>query len=1040
MHTSLKAQEELNFRSFAKQEGLSQSTVFAIAQDSIGYMWFGTRNGLNRFDGLEMKIYQHDPEDSLSLPENEIRSLFFDKVSNALLIGTEKGLAKYDHKANSFIRYRLTEGGQTPEDMTIHAIIRDSGKNLWIASGNGLFFQRFGSAHFQNIQHNGQNIETWSLLEDENDSLWIGSDKGILRAVPSEKGSPSIQSPVDFNPYFQELSSLRIGAMKTDQQGNLWLGTETNGLYLWKVDSAILRHFPIAKNKKTAISYEAVRAINMDSQGNIWVGTRQGLNIIDPIYHEVKQSFFEKSRSESISDNSIRSIFFDSNTSVWVGTYYGGVNYSNPNLSRFIHFESELGKNSLSYPVVSSFCELGNGQFLIGTEGGGINKFNRNTLRFSNEINEAIPELAELNIKCMVRQSDTVWMGTYAYGLIMYNLVTGKHKLFRHDTQDETSIPSNNVYGLVLQGDQLWIGTFEGGLSRMDTKSGKFSSWQNQKGDSMSLSDNRIRSIIHDRSGKLWIGTDNGLNLIQSAEVHSNQFKIFLSGKRINTIRQSQSGNIWVGTYRHGIFLLNPEGEVLERYGIQDGLPSLSIFGIIEDGYHAAWFSTNHGIAKLDLRDKSITAYNNSDGLKTLEFNFNAHHKSETKEIYFGSTKGFTIFDPQKIKLNTFVSPLAFNFLKLGNKEIQVNGPDNLLSQSINYTREINLPFDQANFTLSFAALDFQNPEHNYFSYKLDGIDKDWNIQRGISSVSYTLQKEGTYVFNLKVANSDGIWNPRIKKLRINVLPPFWRTKWAYFFYFILFCLSAFVLYRILRLQRKLRYEEIEKKHQKALNESKLRFFTDITHEFRTPLTLILGPLEDLINGRVERSQEKLKSIHKNTQRLLTLINQLMDFRRLDKEHYSLKRENIELNSFLNEMWTSFRGMADEKQIDFQLHTPEAPVLLSVDREKLEKVYFNILSNAFKFTPPGGQILIETVQENGWVSSKIKNTGEKINAEHRERIFERFFESNDKSTSSIKGSGIGLSLSKKLIELHGGRLYLAHIPKWEGACFTIDLP
>lgn len=1036
----IKAQEGLNFRSFAKKEGLSQSTVFSIAQDSIGYMWFGTRNGLNRFDGLEMKVYQHQPGDSLSLPENEIRSLYYDKLSNGLLVGTTKGLARFDHSLHSFTRYDLLQAKKNSESITIRAIRRDAKNHLWVASSEGLFLQKFGSDNFQHVSYKSSSIDSWSLFADEEGRLWIGSSKGLLSGFFNEDQELTIEDTKKLNPSLEVLADHRIGAIKKDKEGSFWLGTEGNGLFVWKPASDSLFHFPIDKYSKSAISYETIRAINIDEKGNIWVGSRQGLNIIDPKSHRVRQFFYEKSRSESISDNSIRSIFFDSNTAVWVGTYYGGVNYSNPNLSRFMHFEPELGKNSLNFPVVSSFCELGEGKFLIGTEGGGINTFNRNSLEFSDAINAAVPELAELNIKCMLRQGDIIWIGTYSYGLISYNMATQKHKIYKHDPNDSYSISSDNIYGLIADGDKLWIASFGGGLALMDTQSGTFTSWQHKKEDPQSLTDNRLRALIIDETDRFWIGTDNGLNMVRVEEIPSNKFQSFLLGKRINALRQSKSGNIWVGTYQDGIFLLNTKGEVLKRYGLENGLPSLSIFGIIEDGHNAVWFSTNHGIAKLDLRDESITAYNNSDGLKTLEFNFNAQHRSKQKEIYFGSTKGFTIFNPQKIKINTFVAPIAFNFLKLGAEEIQVNGSDQILTTSINNTQEINLPYDRSDFTLSFAALDFQNPAHNYFSYKLEGIDKEWKVQRGLSSVNYTIQKEGSYVFNLKVANSDGIWNPTIKKLRINVLPPFWRTKWAYFLYFSLCALAAFGLYRLIKLQRKLRYEEIEKKHQKALNESKLRFFTDITHEFRTPLTLILGPVEELINGRDERYQEKLKSIRQNTQRLLTLINQLMDFRRLDNQHLSLNREKIELNSFLNEMWTSFKELADEKQIDFKLYATEKPVLLSVDQEKLKKVFFNILSNAFKFTPQKGQIFIETLIQTGSLSIKVKNTGKQIKAEHRDKIFDRFFESNEKSTSKIKGSGIGLSLSRKLIELHGGKLYLEQNSNWKGACFRLDLP
>ncbi|MEM6803326.1 MAG: two-component regulator propeller domain-containing protein [Bacteroidota bacterium] len=1031
-----KAQEGINFRSFGKKEGLSQSTVFSIAQDSIGYMWFGTRNGLNRFDGLEMKVYRHEAGDSLSIPNNEIRTLYFDKIYNTLLIGTTKGLAKFDHLLNAFIPYRLLGKESLAEDITIRAISRDLDKNLWIASSEGLFFQRFGQKTFQNIKFDSLPIDPWCLFIKQKAQVWVGSSMGILSVRLTADGKINIEEVESL----ARVSTFIISAIKSDQAANIWIGTEGKGLYRWNPHLEALKKFPIAKYDPFSISNEAVRTINVSKDARIWVGTRHGLNIIDPDTEEVRQSFYTKSNSESISDNSIRSIYFDTNGAAWVGTYFGGINYSNSNLSRFKYFEPELSKNSLNYPIVSSFCELEKGKFLIGTEGGGINTFNRNSLAFGNSINEAIPELAEQNIKCIIHAGDSIWIGTYTYGLIMYNLRNGSYKVFQHDPEDEGSIPSNNVYGLIVRGKKLWIATFGGGLARMDMQTGKFSSWKHLRQDSLSLKDNRLRSLIFDSAEKLWIGTDNGLNMASLEDIEANQFKRLLNGKRVNVLQRSKSGNIWVGSYQYGLFLLDTNGKVLKNYGIKEGLPGLSIFGIVEDGHNAVWFSTNNGIAKLDLRDESITAYNNSDGLKTLEFNFNAYHKSEDGEIYFGSTRGFTVFRPGEIKINTFVPPLAFNFLKLGAEEVRVNGPDQLLKKSINYTKEINLPYDQSNFTLSFAALDFQNPTHNYLSYKLEGIDKEWSVKKGISSVSYTIQREGSYLFNFKVANSDGIWNPSIKKLKIRVLPPFWRTNWAYSLYVALLCLVGFILYRVVKLQRKLRYEEIEKKHQKDLNESKLRFFTDITHEFRTPLTLILGPVEDLINGREERYPEKLKSIYQNTKRLLTLINQLMDFRRLDSQQRSLKMEKIELNSFLQEMWASFKEMADEKELDFQLNKAELPVFLQADREKLEKVFFNLLSNAFKFTPSKGLIIIESESREMEVSIKVKNSGKQIKAEYKERIFDRFFEKNDKSTSSVKGSGIGLSLSKKLIELHGGRLYLDPLPNWKGACFRVDLP
>ena len=1048
------AQDTYAFQHLSRADGLSQASVFAIAQDRSGFMWFGTRNGLNRYDGYQFKVYKKDTTDN-SIPADDVRNLYADTQTNHLWIGTNYGVSKYNLFSDQFTNYFYSASDSTSiSSNVIRRIFRDSKGRLWIGTAMGVNLYDAQKDRFKrylmkqpSAQQSAEQIGVWAFLEDSSGQLWFGTSNGLYQLIENPGGDYTFQRFDDSEAL--TLNEPFIRGLVEDAQGNFWIGTDQAGMHYWDRTRGTVKVFRIENTISESISNNHVRDMCMDANQTLWVATFNGLNYLKKGASEFKVLKKDKLNEAGISDNSIHALFLDKRNSLWVGTFYGGVNHLDEHYNRFTNFRHNPFKKSLSVDVVGSFVEGKDGNLWIGTEGGGLNFYNKSTSNFEQfqSRQNANNPLKSDNIKKLLIDGDSLWIGTFQGGLSLLNLQDKSFQHFLNDPNDPNSISGDNIYGLYKDQEKLWVLTYGKGLTIFDLSKRQFHRFRKDRKEKNSISSDLLRTILVTKDRQFWLGTEEGLNKVEiNEEGFPASFETFLPEERIHVLQESWEGKIWIGTFSNGLFYFNPENGELEHFTIKDGLPGNSVFGVIEINEQELWLSTNNGLSKFNPQQKTFTNYDLSNGLANLEYNFNAYYKTRSGAILFGGINGFTLFHPQAIQTNQAIPTVIFTELRKKDELIDLYTMTNAEQGLTKGIEPIKFKYNNANFSIRFAALDFISPENNRYAYKLDGLDRDWNYTIGENVASYTIQRDGEYTFRLKGANSDGLWNPEERLLKIVVLPPPWRSWWAYLIYLVSLCALAIGLIRYVRLRHKLQLQQVAKQQQDELHELKLRFFTNITHEFRTPLTLILGPLKELINKEKhsEQVEKKLQSIHSNTERLLNLVNQVLTFRKLATDHEPMQAVKGDLVCFLKEIFLPFEETANIRQIDYRFMSRQDQIMAWYDPDKLEKVFFNLLANAFKFTPDGGCIELRILEKNTFVEIQVADNGIGIEPELHEQIFERFYNKSIANRSNIKGTGIGLAISKQMVELHRGKIFVekeSRNPAFhKGATFIVQIP
>jgi len=1040
----LYGQESLAFRHLDSRQGLSQNLVLSIVQDGDGFMWFGTRKGLNRYDGYRFRTFSSDSAEGTSLLKGEVRHLYFDPQIQRLWIAVGTGLSRYcprtERFKNFFFHAGRRPGAEAPE--VVHAVLRDSRGQVWVGTEGGLYrFDEPADTFLWCARPSAlppsQAFNIWALLEDGEGNIWIGSEAGLFGMRPDAEGAPAyLPRPED--PATRAMAEAPIQTMTLDGEGHLWLGTYKAGLYIWRPGESP-RHMVHDPQNPFSLSDNDVRVLQVDPRGRVWVGSFLGINVYEAATDRFFRYQHEVSNPRSLSSGSVRSICFDSRGSAWVGTYYGGISYHHADSYRFTHHQPGADADELSHRVISAFWEDEQGNMWVGTEGGGLNYWDRGSGTYTHyqHVSGQRGGLSGNNIKALAGRGDSLWIGTFAGGLNLYRPSLGRWQHWRA----ETGLGHDNVYGLLLDTSRLWIATYRGGLSVMDLQYGRIQTYRHDPADSLSLSDDHCRIVFKDVRDRYWVGTSSSLDRIERLPSGQLRFHRVLEGDMVCSLLSTSDGRLWVGTYESGLLVLDPSDKVVRRLTLAEGLPGHTVVGLLQDRSGRIWISTDRGVARYDPRDASLTSYNHSDGLSNLEYNFHACYRTRSEEMFFGGTQGFTSFFPDAIRTNTFVPPVVFSHFKSANQLVRPAEANSLLEVGINEARQLTLPYNRATFSLGFAALDYLNPENNHYAYQLEGLDEDWTYVQGQAEVTYTLQQAGTYTFRLRGGNNDGIWNHEERMLEVKVLPPPWRSPLAYSLYALLGLILVGGAFRFVQIRHRLQLEQLTMVKQEELHQAKLRFYTNITHEFRTPLTLILGPTEDLLRRGPDApfSQQKLQAIRQNTQRLLRLVNQLLNFRSLEHDHSALQVASGNLVPFLREVHAAFQEQARMAQIEYRFEAEAERFELWFDRDKLEKVFVNLLSNAFKFTPAGGQIILRIADGDAALRVEVCDSGTGVPEAAREHLFERFYHLEAPDHAPQPGTGIGLALCKELVELHGGRIELVE-SSGPGACFRVSLP
>lgn len=1038
------------FRNLSTSKGLSQSSVIVIHQDKLGQMWFGTRDGLNKYDGTSFKIFKNNTEDSSTISNNDILAIEEDSLGT-IWIGTYNGLNSYNPVKDSFKKYFHTKNSESLSNNTIWSI-KEINDEIWIGTSNGISIFNKTTGVFKNVFHEPLNNESLpsnfvsKIIETKNGDVWVGTSKGLCKL---EKRDATI---FKFKNYTNSNESLYIQDIVEDKQGDLWIATKTNGLFKY---SSHQNKLVSAFDKEHFLGFEKdFRVIASDKDGNLWFGANSGVYVLNT-KSEFNESTLTKIEDKNISK--IKSIYTDKKGSVWVGTYFGGVNIWDETNSNFTNLNQNTNTNSLSYNVVSSMVLDAEKNMYFGTEGGGVTILNNKSDRTSYLNSTNLKELPTNNVKTLLLNNENdLWIGTIDKGLIVYSLKKKKTSNNYLSTQLKQKLGNTSVYVLEKESDSIiWIGTFGNGLVRYNTEKKTLKVFKNEQIGTSSLTNNRIRSLLIDSKKQVWVGTQSGLNLMTLSDRIANKVKIehfffndeTLSGVDILTVFEDSKGTIWVGTKAKGFFVYkDSKFEKIDIIG--GGFEITSIHSVIEDKNENLWLSSNNGIIKYNTITGETNVYGETDGLISNEFNDNSSLKYSDNQFYFGGPEGVSYFDPENIISNNYVPQVILTNFKIHNKTVKVGLDKNdILTKSIEYTKVITLAYNKANFNITFAIPNFINSVNNEYKYRLVGLENEW-VTTSNTEATYTIQNAGTYIFEVKGANNNGVWNTNSTALKILVLPAPWKSWWAFLLYALLIALALLGLIVFLKSKAKLKleldFEHREKERNEEINKAKLQFFTNISHEFRTPLTLILGPLQQLLldyKGS-NKMYKKLLVIENSANHLLQLINRLMDFRKLENNQFELQSAEGNIVKFLKEIYFSFSEYAKDGNYDYTFETSDDPILVYYDRSKLERVFYNLVSNAFRFTAKGGAIRMKVRKDDTHIYIGVEDTGVGISEEYVDKIFSRFFEiaaHNNSKEEYNKGTGIGLSIAKNIVTLHKGAINVKNNIE-KGTLFEVSLP
>ncbi len=1018
---------------FGSNNQLSNSHVNYIYQDSKGYIWICTENGLNLFDGIKFKTFTHIANDTTSLNNNLVLSVLEDSCGK-FWVGTSDGVQILDRETGLFQKVNLSYRNITNFNY-IKCITEDSNGHIWLSTNHsGIIRIDKESMNAVYYMHTNSNIcsnKINTIYEDRFGNIWIGSqDNGIsvlnidnhtidnYAHDPKNKNSLSsnkifsiIEEPsgkilvatidgtidaFDYNSRTFErdyIPSVKmVYTLYTDSKKNLWIGTDGNGLKCYNF------------NDKTLTTYESelinldmreakVHSIFEDKQHNIWVALYQKGVLMIPLKDKIFKNigFNPFYNDKNIGNECCLTILEDHNKEIWVGTDGDGIYKLDTNRQVKTHYS----KDEFPANVVLSIFEDSQNRIWVGTYLYGLYLYNESTNRF---IKKSLyyNNTEVLHVNTIAEDSNgNLWIGTNEHGVCKYDPATGDTEFLLYNVlKSKNQILSNSVNTIDIDGHYLWIGTSVAGVSRYNMVTGTFEDYTVENGK---LSNNNIFALKADQQGGVWIGTNWGLNYI------------------------------------------NPSTKKVLQYTEEDGLPNAAISGIVIDSNKHLWISTYYGLSYYNPQKNRFINYYTSDGLINNEFRRGAYFQSKSGEIFFGGINGLTFFYPFENQPNYGLSNLVFTDLFIYNKPVNPTNAKSILKKSIDYSHKIELSHEIKNFSISFSALEYNNPNNVIYQARLNGFEKNWTtLPQGSNTVTYTNLKPGKYTLHIKAHLPKT--PPLHREIDIVIVPPVWLSWWAKILYLLIFIIASYWTYINIKNRNIQKKENQKKQNENNIMQSQLQFFTDISHEIRTPLTLILTPIEELIKNTTDPNlKSTYKIIDQNGHRILRLVNQVMEMRKLDKGQVKLCAEQTHIDEFIHEIIVSFKHLSQEKNITFNLHVENNLPPVWIDQEKLDKVIFNVLSNAFKYTPVNGKIEMSVDTTDTSLRIRIADTGCGIPKELRETVFNRFYQVPNENNKVKMGTGIGLHLSRKLMDIHHGKIFVEDNDH-PGTVFVILLP
>lgn len=1028
------------------EQGLSQGSVLCMLQDRKGLIWLGTRDGLNRYDGYGFTCFRHNPGDSSSLAGNHVNSLAEDAHGN-IWVATDRGLSCFLRELGIFRTYRLPP--DFLHDTEVRRVVVDQQNEVWAGTARGLLRADRDGGLLETTDHLLPSLAPHAITAlhaDKRNHLWVGTARhGVTRIAADRKG----QHQFSFDT-FSPSGSGRIEAFAEGRQGDLWVGTYGNGLFRIQANE-VVDHIHVGTAPRSLI-HNSIRALLHDDHDNLWVGTFDGLTILPAMGDTVRHLQAEEGVRDGLSHNSVRSLLADAKGSVWIGCYVGGVHIYDRDNQRFAHFyHNPSNDNSLSYDVVGAFAQDEKGRLWIGTERGGITIRDGTTYRHEVLQHSAhqLQTLSGNTIKSLAcDERGVLWAGVFRGGLNRIDPDTKVVSRFPQAQPAYEALGKAIVNSITPQGRFLWVGTDEsGGIHKFDKQTQQFISYPYQNDLMQAIGGHPVKQISLDEEGCLWLATRGaGIVVFRETEGVIHHFT-----QRTHAIPSDEIASLLVlkdrvmaGTLGEGLIIFDRQTRTFSHITTREGLLNNIVLGILPDTLGHLWLTTMNGLSRYDPARQTFTHYSNAAGFPLAEVNEGAIFLLRDGRLAVGGSNGYVLFDPARVTRNEYVPPVVFTDVRLYNKSVSPADGTGILTRELLVSPAITFNWHHTVFTIEFAALSFLRPLQNRYQYRLDGFDEDWREAGSRRSVTFTNLRDGTYTLLVRGANSDGVWNQQPARLTIHILPPPWKTWWAFVGYALLiaggFWLIRYNAVKSAHLKHELKWEQKEKQRMAEMHRLRLQYFSEVSHEFRTPLTLIVSPLDDLLQKTMDQPvlQKGLRMMYYNCRRLLLLIDQILEIQQVEAGHARLSFTPVSVVSIVRNVVDSFQSLADHRNIGLSFHAHAEQALHEVDVDKLEKILFNLLSNAFKFSAEGGlvQIHLRTVPDGDqtWFVIMVSDTGRGMTPDQLARIFERFYKEGKNS-----GSGIGLSLTKSLVELMGGQIQVASKVN-EGTTFTLRLP
>jgi signal transduction histidine kinase/ligand-binding sensor domain-containing protein/DNA-binding response OmpR family regulator len=1040
-----------NYRFRLVDNTTSKSGIYTIAQDQFGIMWMGTNGaGLYKYDGINYIGYEQDSKRNNSINSNLIYTVYVDR-QNHLWVGTDEGLCIYNRNLDTFENIDLRKKEDKETVVSVKSIIEDNNGNIFLGTfNNGLLRLDTKTHEITRFKLDTPNVSNYlinSLVKDKKGTIYLGTNSGLKVVDPIKNEVKKVILPKD-----NELISGSIVSMFFDSSQNLWIGNGYKGLVKANLYAAVKQavSFPITKKRIMCIR-------EADDHTILCATENDGLIIVDELGAVQKKYVNSKYNNRSLGSNSVWSLLVDKEKRIWLGYYNKGLGVFDRINSKVNGIESLPGNpQSLQTNCVTGIAKDHLGQLWISMEGGGVDIYNPETKNFKHitkSDTRFYSGLTNDNItKVFIDQKQNVWLASWNEGIFF--LKKGSSTFINYNTKNTPDLTSDNIMSIAEDSrGVIWIGTFSKGLHYYTPADGRFHHCNQKFFYTIGLANADIRKVMVDSDDEVWVGSTSGLYKVSTTNfitfsVMSLRYKMSAKLKNrksthtINTLYQTKNKEIWIGTDGAGLFTYNKKKEDLKWYIDFNGLQEKSIASIVESNDGAIWLSGKKGISRLDLKSKTTVNYSTYDGLLGNDFNNNSVLKDKNGILYFGGYEGLNYFDPSNLKKSRKQLPIYFTDLKLFNKSVKPLEKNSPLIKVISETKKIILKHDQSVFTIDFIGINYSFPARTEFAYYLEGFEDSWNYVGSKRSATYTNLAPGKYIFKVKASEKNGVWSQKPLELKIEILPPWWKTSFAYLFYSLL-VLAAIHFgnqYYQNRFKQKqlIQFEKKKAAQIEKLNDKKLQFFTNISHEFRTPLTLILNPLADLLkNNSTELSNgvlNKLQTIQKSSDRLSRLINELMDFNQLQFNKMPLKVQQLEVVGFTKDIVSYFDEEALSRGIDLKFESDKKTLKDWVDPKMFEKIIFNVISNAFKVTPDNGRITIKLVMNQELVyfpsltpaytnpsfSVIVEDTGAGLDKKDIKRIFDRFYQVNNLNKAYYGSTGIGLEVVRGFVELHKG--------------------